>query len=162
MIARAKNTKEQVAVAQKKRKARWSIETILRDAAIVQMVMVAADPKSSHAAACKASALLLRAEAQNQKDEQRKKKRTPKKNIPVVRRGWDEEEAGVSGQESGDNGQEAEVGGQTSASSFQGNQEPRKRKRRRWNIRPEYRDVMVRRWASDGRSSWRTRRQVRR
>ena len=71
MIARPTNTNGQAAAepARKKRKARWNIDATLRDAALRQMLMIVADKKSSHAAACKASALLLRAEAQNQKDE---------------------------------------------------------------------------------------------
>ena len=88
------------APARKKRKARWNIEARLRDALVVRAVMILADKETSHNAVCKASALLMRAEAQNQKDEQRKKKRAPKKNIPVVRRGWNGQEAQVGNRKS--------------------------------------------------------------
>jgi hypothetical protein len=181
----------------KKRKARWNIEARLRDALMVRAVMILADKETSHNAVCKASALLVRAEAQNQKDEQRKKKRTPKKNIPVVRRGWPGEEAqqsevGDQRPEVGDQkpevgDQKPEVGDQRSEVGDQkpevgdqrpevGDQRPevgdqrsevksqdakevvsngaaeassvsRRKRARRWNIKPEYRDLMVLRWS---------------
>jgi len=100
MIARAIHAKERVAAepARKKRKARWNIDATLRDAGLRQMLMIVADKKSSHAAVCKASALLLRAEAQNQKDEQRKKKKKTPKKIPVVHLRWNGKEPKAEGE----------------------------------------------------------------
>src|SRR4051794_6713260 len=94
---------EQVATettpARKKRKARWNIGETLREAGLRQMLMIVADKNSSHAAACKASALLLRAEAQNQKDEQRKKKnKMPTKAPEVVHLRWNGKDPKAEGE----------------------------------------------------------------
>lgn len=136
------------APARKQRKARWSIETTMHEAMLTQMASVIADTKSSHAAVCKASAVLLRAEAQNQRDEHRRKKKPMKTKAPVLHLRWNGKEVPESEIE----GKIAEFKRQWKETRRQEREQAiadgRLRKRvRRWNVKPEYRTAMIVRWA---------------
>lgn len=123
------------------------MDATLRDAALVQMAMMVADRKSSHAAVCKASAVLLRAEAQNQRDEHRRKKKVVKTKAPVLHLGCNGKKVPESEVES----KVAEFKRQWKETRRQEAEKARangtRRKRvRRWNVKPEYRDAMIMRW----------------
>lgn len=120
---------------------------MLRDAALAQMAMVIADKKSSHAAVCKASAVLLRAEAQNQRDEHRRKKKVVKRNVPVLHLAWNGKQVSESEAAS----KVAECKRQWKETRRQEAEKAmangtRRKHARRWNVKPEYRQAMVARW----------------
>jgi hypothetical protein len=72
----------------KRKKSRWPMKRLYREAMVKRLAMVAIDRNSEPAAACNAAKIVLAAEAQNQKDDHRPGADLNDEIAVFVDRGW--------------------------------------------------------------------------